>query len=237
MLLSKTLNTMNKLSSAILMLFVSFALSAQTNNSYSSSADSDPEAKAILTEIRNKYDAYKTLSVDFSMNIQLADQPAEAQSGSLIRQADKYFMKLGDMEVLCNGEAIWFILKNNREVQINPMPDPSEQGSLILSPDALFNFYDKGSFVYALANETLENGVRVQQIEFKPLDKNSEYAKLRLTVNKSTRDIVSVFALGKDGSRYTLQVSKFTPNKSLAADTFVFNPAKYQGFHIEDLRY
>ena len=79
---------MNKLSSAILMLFVSFALSAQTNNSYSSSADSDPEAKAILTEIRNKYDSYKTLSVDFSMNIQLADQPAEAQNGSLIRQAD-----------------------------------------------------------------------------------------------------------------------------------------------------
>ena len=226
---------MNKILSVILFFCTFFAAQAQTN-SYSSSTDSDPEAKALLTEIRKKYDAYKTLAVDFSMSIQMADQPAEEQMGSLVRQADKYFMRLGDIEVLCNGEAVWFILKNNREVQINPMPDPDEQGSLILSPDALFNFYDKGSFVYAITNETMENGVRVQQIEFKPLDKNSEYAKLRLNVNKSTRDIVSVFALGKDGSRYTLQVSKFTPNKTLAPNTFVFDPAQYKGFHIEDLR-
>ena len=67
-------------------------------------------------------------------------------------------------------------------------------------------------------------------------DKNAEYAKLRLSVNKTNKDIISVFALGKDGSRYTLKVNRFSPDKPLAADTFVFKPAKYEGFHIEDLR-
>ncbi len=226
---------MNKILTGIFAFFLILPLTAQ-NNQYTSAEDVDPEAKALLSQIRSKYDAYNTMEVDFSMSIQFADQPVEEQKGTLVRQGDKYFMSLGDIDVLCNGEAIWFILKNNREVQINPMPDPSEQGSMILSPDAMFNFYDNGSFVYALTNESMENGVRVQQIEFKPLDKNAEYAKLRLNINKSTKDIVSVFALGKDGSRYTLQVSKFSPNKTLAANAFVFDPANYQGFHIEDLR-
>jgi outer membrane lipoprotein carrier protein len=223
------------LTAFIITLCFAFPLTAQVNQ-YTSAKDIDPEAKALLTQVRNKYDAYKTLEVDFSMDIQFADRPVESQKGTLVRQGEKYFMSLGDIDVLCNGEAIWFILKNNREVQINPMPDPAEQGSMILSPDAMFNFYDNGSFVYALINETMENGKRVQQIEFKPLDKNAEYAKLRLNVNKTTKEITSVFALGKDGSRYNLQVNRFLPDRVLATDAFVFNPSKYEGFHIEDLR-
>lgn len=226
---------MNKVLNAFFAFCLALPATAQVNQ-YTNTNDIDPEAKTLLTQVRNKYDAYKTLEVDFSMDIQLADQPVEAQKGTLVRQGEKYFMSLGDIDVLCNGEAIWFILKNNREVQINPMPDPAEQGSMILSPDAMFNFYDNGSFVYALTNEIMENGKRVQQIEFKPLDKNAEYAKLRLSVNKTNKDIISVFALGKDGSRYTLKVNRFSPDKPLAADTFVFKPAKYEGFHIEDLR-
>ncbi|MCB0548992.1 MAG: outer membrane lipoprotein carrier protein LolA [Phaeodactylibacter sp.] len=220
----------------VLMLFtIAAGAYAQTGN-FTSADESDPKAKAILEEIRKRFLSYKSLGADFTLDITLADEPTETQKGSLSQQGKKYRVEMGSQSVISDGNTLWLILSYNKEVQINDMPEEGEMDGAILSPDAMLNFYDKGDFVYYLTNEYKEGARTVQQIEFKPMDRNADYSKLRMNVNKATKDIISVEAFAKDGSRYKLSIDKLYPNKAFAANYFTFDKAKYPGYYIEDLR-
>lgn len=203
---------------------------------YTKAEHSDPQAKAILDKLRKKYDAYNSLEADFTLEIQFPEQPKEVQKGTLIRQGDKYKLDLASQSVVSDGKALWLILHNNKEVQINNVPDPDEVDESLLTPEALFNFYEKGKYVYQFVNEFTEKGKLVQHIEFKPLDQYSGYSKLRLVVDKRKNEIVSVTAFAKDGSRYVFNIGTFLPNKSYASNFFTFDKSKYSDYYVEDLR-
>lgn len=213
-------------------------LSAQAQKpttQYTKVQESDPQAKAVLDKLRKKYQAFQSLEVAFTLEIELPDQKKEVQQGKIAKQGKKYRVDLASQSVISDGTALWLVLHNNKEVQINNLPDPSEDEN-ILSPEALFSFYDKGKFIYSLVNESTVAGKVVQEIEFKPLDKGSEYAKFRLTVDKAALTVVNMKAFGKDASRYTVKMGAFTPNKTFAADHFAFAKSKFPGYRVEDLR-
>jgi outer membrane lipoprotein-sorting protein len=203
---------------------------------YTKAADSDPEATVILEKLRKKFDAFNALEADFTLEIQLPEQPKEVQKGTLVRQGDKYKLDLSAQSVVSDGKALWLILHNNKEVQINNVPDPEEMDESLLTPQALFNFYENGKYVYQFVNEFVENGKLVQHIEFKPLDEYSGYSKLRLVVDKRKNEIVSVTAFAKDGSRYIFTIGTFRPNKTYASNFFTFDKSKYPDYYVEDLR-
>lgn len=208
---------------------------AQTTKDYTKAADSDPKAKAILDKVRKKYEAYNSMEMAFTLDMEFPEQPKQTQKGKVARQGKKYRVEMPAQSVISDGSAIWLILPANKEVQINPMPAAGEDDNF-LSPENLFSFYNKGKFAYVLVNEMSQGGKILQQIEFKPLEKNFDYAKLRMEIDKKTNEVVSVKAFGKDGSRFTMTVNQLSPNKTFAANYFSFDKAKYPGFHVEDLR-
>ena len=202
---------------------------------YTKTTDSDPAAKAILDQVRKKYEAYSTIEAAFSLDIELAEQPKEVQEGKLARSGTKYRVEFGGQEVFSDGTALYLIMANNKSVQINNLPEPGEDTGL-LSPESLFNFYDNGQFIYSLIDTRTEQGKAVHIIEFKPSDRTSEYAKLRMLVARDSKEIVEVKAFAKDGSRYTFRLKNISPNKQFASDYFVFSKTKYPGYYVEDLR-
>jgi outer membrane lipoprotein-sorting protein len=202
---------------------------------YTSTADSDPAAKKILDQVRAKYEAYRSIEANFSLEIEFPEQPVEVQEGTLARDGKKYRVLFGGQEVLSDGQVLYLVMHNNESVQINNLPAPGEDTNL-LSPESIFNFYDNGDFIYSLIDTQTEGGKVVHIIEFKPSDRNSEYAKLRMIVAKDSKEIVRVKAFAKDGSRYTFKLNNLNPNKRFAADYFVFSKTKYPGYYVEDLR-
>ena len=215
-----------------LSLFATAAFSQQ--NQYAKAGDSDPEARAILEKVKTKYEAYKSIEATFTLSIELPEQPAEEQTGKLIQQGDQYKLDLAAQQLICDGKSIWLYLKNNKEVQINNFD--AEEESAFLSPRDLLRVYEREDFVYVLVNEYAENGAILQDIEFKPLDPNSEYSKLRLSVEKGSSQIKRIRAFAKDGSRYALTLNSFKSNQSYPASTFVWNKATCPDCYVEDLR-
>jgi outer membrane lipoprotein-sorting protein len=203
---------------------------------YTSAADSDPEAKAILGKMRTKYDSYTSMQADFSLLIELPEQPVETQKGVLSREGEKYRLKMGSQDIISDGNALYFILHNNKEVQISDIPEEEDDDS-ILSPQSLFRLYDSDKFVYLLANEIDRNGTVVQQIEMKPLDPYADYSKVRMEVNKNKNEIMNVTAFAKDGSRYRFSLDKVIPNKAFPVRFFTFDKSKYPDYYVEDLRF
>jgi outer membrane lipoprotein carrier protein len=84
--------------------------------------------------------------------------------------------------------------------------------------------------------EPLLDGKKVTQIEFKPLDRDSEYSKMVLYVDEKSKEMAQMKVFSKDGGRYTLKINDIVANKKYAMETFTFDESKFPGIHIEDLR-
>jgi len=211
-----------------------FVAAQPTKNQYTKAADSDPAATAILQKVRAKYEAFKSVEATFSLVIELPDAEKMEQSGKLIQAGKQYRLELPDQQLICDGKSLWLYLIENKEIQINNFEEDEESG--FLSPMDLLRIYEREDFVYVLSNEYPEAGKVLQDIEFKPLDPNSEYSKMRLSVDKATSQIKRIKAFAKDGSRYTMTVATFKSNLAYPASTFVWTKAQCPDCYVEDLR-
>ncbi|MEL6863140.1 MAG: outer membrane lipoprotein carrier protein LolA [Bacteroidota bacterium] len=222
---------------ALLLGFVQ-GLSAQNNEVSKLSSfkeESDPRSTAILKKVKDTYESYKSMEVAFTLTIDIPEQDTEVQKGSIAQKGDKYHLQLGSQEIISDGSTLWFHLKNNNEVQINSL-DGEEDSEEILSPQALMRIYESDQYLSFLANEMTKNGKTLQYIEFKPTDRDSEYSKLKVLVNKKNNQVEEIMVFAKDGSRFTLAIDKLTPNKNFEEAYFRFDASKYPGIHVEDLR-
>lgn len=204
---------------------------------FTKAGDSDPQAKKVLDQVSQKYKGYSSIEAVFQLEIEFPEQPKEVQKGKMAMQGEQYMVDMDMMRSFSDGKYLYVVLHSNQQVQINDIPEDQEEfGGLSLTPQSVFNFYEKGKFVYVLANEYMDGSIPVQQIEFKPLERSSDVSKLRLEVNKNTKEIVRLKAFGKDGSRFTITVNNLKTNTKLPATMFAFNEKDYPDYLIEDLR-
>ena len=101
----------------------------------------------------------------------------------------------------------------------------------------MLRLYNQGNFICYSAGTGEEAGKQVAYIEVKPTDRGSSpYSKFRIAVDKKNNQIVSMFTVNRDGSRFKLSISKFITTKTIAESKFTFDKANYPGVHVEDLR-
>ena len=205
---------------------------AQTNQ-YTNASQSDPAAKALLDKVQKKYKAYKTIQADFTLKIEIPEEAEEVQKGKFMQSGEKYRLEAESQTMVSDGETLWLHMKSSQEVQINDVEEDEDE---MLSPSSFLNFYESEEFVYFLVNEFSENGVVVQQIEFKPLDEDSEYHKVRLTLNKKTNEVMRIKAFSKDGSRFSFEMGKLIANPTLPDATFKMVKSECSECHWEDNR-
>ncbi len=195
---------------------------------------SDPAAKAILEEMRSVYESYKTLEAEFTLEIEIPEQDKEVQQGQIAQKGEKYHLKLADQAIISDGSTLWYYLKSKNEVQINNVEE--EDSEEIMSPKDLLHIYESDQYLFALVNEGYENRKLIQQIEFKPISRDSDYSKLRMTIHKKNKAIMRIKVFGKDGSRFTLNINELTPNKQFTEGYFTFDESQHEGVRVEDLR-
>ncbi|MBU6342063.1 MAG: outer membrane lipoprotein carrier protein LolA [Bacteroidetes bacterium] len=196
---------------------------------------SDPEAKKVLDKVRKKYEAYNTVEAGFSLQIEVPGQPKEVQKGTISQKGEQFRLDMDQQLIVSNGKTTWVYLKKNNEVQITDS-DPKGTENGFMTPRDLLKRYQKGDFLYAITEKTTENGKVITQIEFKPKDKNSEYSKMRLSLDEKASEIKSIKAFAKDGSRYTFNINRLSPNKPMGVEVFYFDVKKFPGVKVEDLR-
>ncbi|MEM9888346.1 MAG: outer membrane lipoprotein carrier protein LolA [Bacteroidota bacterium] len=224
---------MRKLLFLLIFTVLHFASFAQ-RNTLNSAEDSDPKATALLKKVQQKYEAYKSIGMDFSLKIKIPEVPEEVQKGKLVQRGESYKLDMKDQLILSDGRTMWLYLKGPNEVQVM---DAAEMPEGMLSPKDLLKIYEQKDFVYAMTNRIKKNGKWLQQIEFKPLKQDVDYSKMRVSIAYETNEVVQVEAFGKDGGRYTLVVDQLQPNIAASDATFKFKKSDYPDVYVEDLRY
>lgn len=192
----------------------------------------DLKAQQILQGVSSRYKELKTIQADFTVDVESTGKTATEQyGGTIYLKGNKYKLKLSDQEIISDHINIWTYLKKANEVQIQEY-DADDNS---ISPADLFTLYEK-DFLYAYLEEKNINGKTLQVIELTPNDKTRPYFKVRLSVDKVARVIHSAVVFDKNGNRYTYTVTRFLPNPEIAESFFTFDPAKYPGIEVIDLR-
>ena len=210
-----------------------FLLTIAVSTAFAQAGVNDPAAKKILDAVSTKFKTFKTVQAKFALTIEnAAGKSLGNKTGSVYMKGNKYRISVTGQEIFCDGANISTYEKSTNEVTITKL-DPSVN---TLTPQKLFtNFYDK-DFLYKLNGESKVKGKILQEIELTPTDKSKPFFKVLLYIDKASNVISSAKLFEKTGNRFTYAVSGMNPNAAVDDGQFVFDPSKYPGVEVVDLR-
>lgn len=191
----------------------------------------DSDALDLVRQLETKYNNYAAIEAAFSIRIDIPEEEPILQEGKVIQKGNRYFMETQAQTVYSDGNSLWLYLKDDNEVQINDVEE-DEASITNLSPKGILAMFDEDSYEYAITNKV----GNVNHVEFKPLDKDSDFSKLRVSIDTKEETLIDVKIFYKDGIKYTMSVDELTPNGTYQDELFVFNADKYPGVYVEDLR-
>lgn len=200
---------------------------------YSQAPPADKKAQEILNGVSSRYKTYKSVKANFTITvINPKDKSKTVEKGTLFLKGTKYKLDVAGQEVISDGKTRWTYVKDANEVQID-IQRTDENG---ITPTNIFTMYEKG-WNSRFMGETKEGTRTLQQVELVPVDpKKKNIFKVKLSINKADKSIVSAVMFDKNGSTQTITVDKFLPDGASEESLYVFTAGKYPGAEIIDLR-
>jgi outer membrane lipoprotein carrier protein len=196
------------------------------------SAQYDPKALEVLDAMSKKYKAIPAFEANFDWNMTNDVEKVNEQfKGKITVKGDKFKMVLPEQEVINNGATIWTYLPDAKEVNI----DNYDKNSDDVNPSKIYELYNK-NFKYLYLQDKVEGGVMCDEIDLVPEKKDSQFFKIKMFISKKDKSIQSWTMFDKGGNRYKYTITKFNPNSKVEDTFFSFDPKKYPGVEVIDLR-
>ena len=196
---------------------------------------SDQKAKDLLEQTSKKMQSYSSLSANFIFTMENPKMNIKEQnSGSLLLKGTKYQVLLPDlgMKVYSDGKTVWNLMEAANQVMITNVGDDSQGG---IDPSAIFNIYQEG-YTFKFVEDKQESGKTISYVDLFPQDKNAEFNKIRVGVDKNNLMVQSLVTFGKDGNQYGIYVKEFKTGQNIADSEFVFDKSKHKNIEEIDFR-
>ena len=198
-------------------------------------AQTDQKAKELLEQTSKKMQSFQSLSANFSFTMENKKMNIREQnSGSLLLKGEKYHVILPDlgMQVFSDGATVWNFMESAGQVMVSNVGDDS-QG--VIDPSSIFNVYKEG-YNFKFVEEKSENGKVINYIDLIPSDRNAEFTKIAVGIDKAALMVHSLVTHGKDGNLYGIYVRDFKTNQSIPDSEFVFDRKKHANVEWIDFR-
>jgi outer membrane lipoprotein-sorting protein len=200
--------------------------------SFSGMAQYDPKALEILEAMSKKYKAFTSFEANITSSMTNETEGIKEEfKGKITVKGDMFRLAMDDQEIINNGKTVWTYLPAAKEVNIDNYDPSSDE----INPSKIYELYKKG-FKYLYIEDATEGGVLCEVVDLVPEKKDAQYFKIRMNITKKDRSIQSWTMFDRSGNRYKYSITKFTPNVAVADNFFTFDPKKYPGVEIIDLR-
>jgi len=195
-------------------------------------AQYDPKALEILEAMSKKYKAIEAFEANISYTLTNdVEKINEEFKGKITVKGEKFRLALPEQEVINNGATVWTYLPEAKEVNIDNFDPTSDD----INPSKIYEIYKKG-FKYLYLSDKTEGGVVCEEVDLVPDKKDAQYFKIKMMINKKDKSIQSWTMYDKAGNRYKYSITKFAPNVKVDDAFFTFDPKKYPGVEVIDLR-
>jgi len=185
----------------------------------------DKQAESLLKKAAAKMSG----TVSFTVTVQMLDANKKEtmnQKAEILYNKTRYRVKAGDIEVYCDGQAVWQYNKNAKEVVVNRMSDSDND---LTNPANILSSYSK-NFRAKYIRE--EDGVAVIDLQPK---KSASYHKIRLFIVAKTGLLKCMEQHNYDSSRCNYSISGFKNAVAKDAD-FIFDAKAHPGVQVVDMR-
>jgi len=195
-------------------------------------AQNDAEATALLTKMSAKYKALPATQTNFTLSIHEPEAKNDvSKKGVLILKGSKFTLKIDNLVSTCDGKNIWNYLPLDKQIQIS-LYDKDDEG---ISPEKFFTLWQK-NFIYRVKESATVKGKACTIIELSPTLKNVNYFKVELCIEKESLTPLCFRVFEKNGVRTTYTIDSIVPATDVNDKTFSFDPKKYPGVEVVDLR-
>jgi len=182
-------------------------------------AQKDPEAKALLDQMGTKVKQAKGILA----SIQLISKNNKGKalgtkSINLKMKGEKYLLKQGAVEIVCDGTNIY----NFDGVNSISKSSISEADQTLSPQKLLAGNYDK-DFNFKLLSQNASKAT----IELFPIDKRKSFQKVTLILDKVKSALSSASILDKSNNITDVKIVSINYGASLEDKLFLFNRAKY----------
>lgn len=191
---------------------------------------SNADADKILNDLLNsaKTSAIRT---NFKLEVTIkADPQPHTTTGSFTLKGNRFTLDMPQMKVWFNGKTQWAYSAQSNEVSIT---EPTEKELAETNPLAIIaGFRSKSTARLAAGNKN----PLVHLIEMIPSGKKSEITRIEIAIDKSKGTPVSIKTISVNGSISTLKLYNFQKGIAIADSQFSFEPSRFKGANINDLR-
>ncbi|WKD86400.1 Outer-membrane lipoprotein carrier protein [Polaribacter huanghezhanensis] len=189
----------------------------------------DNEAKKLLDEVSSTMTSYTNMEIAFTSSlsneaagIKEGDEPP--MKGNIILEGEKYNLNYIGNNFIFDGEKLYVINHDEKEIAINDGDFDTEDG--FIYPSKLLTFYQDG-YTFKLGKTATVNGKEIQFVELTPIDSDSDIVKVELGIELKTKHIYKLVQTGANSSKTTFTITSLQSNQKLPKDTFVFNKKAY----------
>jgi outer membrane lipoprotein carrier protein len=195
-------------------------------------AQYDPKALETLEAMSKKYKSIPAFEANLSYTLTNdVEKVNEEFKGKITVKGDKYKLVLPEQEVISNGTTIWTYLPEAKEVNIDNFDPNSDE----INPSKIYDTYKKG-YKYLYLQDKTEGGVVCEEIDLVPEKKDAQYFKIKMFIGKKDKALQSFTMFDKGGNRLKYTLTKFNANAAVPDSFFAFDPKKYPGVEVIDLR-
>jgi outer membrane lipoprotein carrier protein len=182
-------------------------------------AQNDPAAKKILDAVGAKVKAAKGITASCVLSsLNSKGKVNGSQSLSLQMKGDKYFLKQGKTEIVCDGTSVY---RFDGEKTITK--SAVEESSQTLSPQKLLAGNYGKDFTYRLVS----SAGAFHEIELKPVDNRKNFQKVNLFIDKAKNTFAKARILDKSNNTTELKIVSLNLNATVPDKNLTFNRAKY----------
>lgn len=212
-----------------IVIFLSF-ISLSFNLTGQSEKQVDKQAQSILDKFSNSATSAPSVSMKFDL---ITDDQLEKRrdtlSGTAILSKNSYRLDLPDNIIWFNGDVSWSYLPAEKEVTITK-PDKKDN-SFQTKPSAIFSMHKNG-----YKSRMIEEKPDRYVIDLYPEDIKSDLIRVRLSLSKPALGLKSLEYKRRDGITIILNVREYDLKQPADQTMFTFNPDKYRGVDIIDMR-
>ncbi|PIY10970.1 MAG: cell envelope biogenesis protein LolA [Flexibacter sp. CG_4_10_14_3_um_filter_32_15] len=212
----------------IFIIFIAlFFATLATNSTYAQ----DAQARTLLDAMSNKYKKYNSFRATFTSTLASASENInESLTGTITVRGNKYHLKTQGQEIYNDHKTVWTFLDDANEVTITSYDEADG-----LNPTDIFDIYKDG-YKYVVVEEVKIGGRAHKIIDLVPEDKDLQFFKVRLTIDKENYNLASWNIFEKNGRVHSYKITNFQPNVSVTDADFQFNKTKHPNVEEVDLR-
>lgn len=192
----------------------------------------DPKAMALLDKSTSSFNqSNKSSKIDFYCIVENT-QSGKKQNlkGYLLLKGEKFKLSVAGVDTYFDGKTEYVYMPESAEVTVS---EPGKEEVKKINPILIITSYKSG-YKMLYIGETTDNGNAVEIAELYPEDRKSPYARISISVDKSSMKPHAIKLQGKSGVNTTISVDKYT-DMAIDDRQFAFDLTR-KDIEIIDLR-